>query len=192
MPKFEDKNHYQLLGVERDASTDEIKEAYREIARVFHPDSNFYDEIVEKDQSNEHLRLFQLITSAYDTLRDKTKRAEYDRTLPADAVGGKHADIVELWQSWDAPSTDELLRKKRPRQESTTWNRFGVLQSMVEENGQQEESSEHEFHFNKGAIRTREEQTDEAPKLRVNALAVFCVALLVATVGFAAVLVQNL
>ena len=47
------KNFYELLGVPRDASKAQIKDAYKDVARVFHPDSNFYDEIISiiNDQS---------------------------------------------------------------------------------------------------------------------------------------------
>ena len=62
---------YQRLGVKRGASEAEIKKAYRSLAKQLHPDRN-------KDNPNAAKR-FAEVTSAYDLLSDKDKRAQYDR-----------------------------------------------------------------------------------------------------------------
>src|SRR5215213_1140246 len=62
---------YQRLGVKRGASDDEIKKAYRSLAKQLHPDRN-------SDNPNAAKR-FSEITNAYDLLSDKDKRARYDR-----------------------------------------------------------------------------------------------------------------
>jgi DnaJ-class molecular chaperone len=62
---------YQRLGVKRGASEDEIKKAYRSLAKQLHPDRN-------KDKPDAAKR-FGEITQAYDLLSDKDKRAKYDR-----------------------------------------------------------------------------------------------------------------
>src|SRR4051794_10218338 len=62
---------YQRLGVNRGASDDEIKKAYRSLAKQLHPDRN-------SDNPNAAKR-FSEITNAYDLLSDKDKRARYDR-----------------------------------------------------------------------------------------------------------------
>src|SRR5215208_434429 len=62
---------YQRLGVKRGASEDEIKKAYRSLAKQLHPDRN-------KDKPDAAKR-FAEITHAYDVLSDKDKRARYDR-----------------------------------------------------------------------------------------------------------------
>lgn len=65
------KDYYEVLGVARDASGDEIKQAYRKLARTHHPD-------VSDDKSGAELR-FKTINEAYEVLSDPAKRAQYDR-----------------------------------------------------------------------------------------------------------------
>lgn len=84
---IEGRNYYELLGVDRTATTEQIKEAYHERARLYHPDSNFYSEIIETGLSPEELAKFQAITAAYTTLANKSKRADYDTTLPPELQG---------------------------------------------------------------------------------------------------------
>lgn len=86
MGSWESKNYYQILGVPQDAPVERIKEAYRDIARVYHPDSNFYSDLVNEPLSTEHLDVFKRITAAYNTLINPDKRARYDELLPKGLV----------------------------------------------------------------------------------------------------------
>jgi len=62
-------DHYQILGVDRDASFDEIKKAYRRLAREYHPDVNPDPASAEK---------FKEISTAYEVLSDPDKRQRFD------------------------------------------------------------------------------------------------------------------
>jgi len=66
-----EKDYYQLLGVKKSATDDEIKKAYRTLAKKYHPDKNKGN----KEAENK----FKEISEAYAVLSDKEKRAQYDR-----------------------------------------------------------------------------------------------------------------
>ncbi len=76
------RNYYELLGVPRDASREEIKRAYRDIALVYHPDSHYFDDILHQQLTEDQVEIFKLITAAYHTLINADSRREYDATLP--------------------------------------------------------------------------------------------------------------
>ncbi|UQN15963.1 molecular chaperone DnaJ [Gulosibacter sp. ACHW.36C] len=72
-------DHYETLGVSREASPEEIKKAYRKLARQLHPDVNPSPEAAEK---------FKDVTAAYDTLSDPQRRQQYDLGDAGGAGGG--------------------------------------------------------------------------------------------------------
>jgi molecular chaperone DnaJ len=83
---------YSVLEVQRGASDDEVKAAYRKLAMRYHPDRN--------NGSKEAEEKFKQITEAYDVLRDPNKRAAYDRYGEAGLRGGggagfHHVDLSE-------------------------------------------------------------------------------------------------
>ena len=67
---MEFKDYYKVLGVERTASEDEVKKAFRKLARKHHPDVN---------KASGAAARMQELNEAYDVLRDPQKRAAYDQ-----------------------------------------------------------------------------------------------------------------
>lgn len=65
------RDYYELLGVGRTASADEIKKAYRKLAMKYHPDRNPDNKTAEQN--------FKDVSEAYEVLSDSTKRQQYDR-----------------------------------------------------------------------------------------------------------------
>ena len=80
------RDYYEILNVERNASGDEIKRAYRKLAVKFHPDKNPDDPHAEEK--------FKELGEAYDVLMDEQKRAAYDRYGHAAFAQGGPADAA--------------------------------------------------------------------------------------------------
>lgn len=79
----EEKDYYQILGVSRNASPDDLRKAYRNLAKKYHPDANQDDKQAEER--------FKEVTEAYEVLRDPEKRMAYDRFGMAGVKGGFQA-----------------------------------------------------------------------------------------------------
>ena len=66
------QNHYEVLGIGGDAGPEEIRKAYRSLARTYHPDASTHPNATE---------MFERITEAYIVLSDPEAREEYDRNV---------------------------------------------------------------------------------------------------------------
>src|SRR5215212_652316 len=82
------KDYYEILGIKKDAKADEIKKAYRRLARKHHPDVNPNDKISEDK--------FKDVQEAYDVLSDEKKRKVFDRF-------GYYADNLDPDSPFTAP-----------------------------------------------------------------------------------------
>jgi DnaJ-class molecular chaperone len=85
-------NLYETLGVKRDASTDDIRKAYRKLARKHHPDVNPGNKSAEDK--------FKAISSAYEVLSDDAKRKAYDEFGEASLQGGFDPAKAREYASW--------------------------------------------------------------------------------------------
>lgn len=77
---MEKKSYYDILGVGKDSSNDEIKSAFKKLALKYHPDHNPGDEAAAEK--------FKEINEAYQTLSDPQKRAAYDNPASSAGFGG--------------------------------------------------------------------------------------------------------
>lgn len=124
-------NPYEVLGVSREASADEIRAAYRRLALKYHPDRNPGDAQAEER--------FKAISEAYATLRDPDARARFDRYGSAQPSGGQ-PDMSDVdWQTifreadinidWDA-------RGGAPKTGNAVFDvLFGAVTGMMRQSG---------------------------------------------------------
>ncbi|HEY9697743.1 MAG TPA: J domain-containing protein [Trichocoleus sp.] len=121
------RNYYGILGVSRDATIEEIKKAYRKLARQYHPDMNPGDNAAEEK--------FKDLGEAYEVLSDTSKRAQYDQfssfwkrdgfqgnTPRSKGWGGlgRNAEDIDFGQFRDFNSFVDQLLNRRTNSSTTT------------------------------------------------------------------------
>ncbi|XP_011640486.1 protein tumorous imaginal discs, mitochondrial-like isoform X2 [Pogonomyrmex barbatus] len=105
------RNYYEILGVSKNASAKDIKKAYYQLAKKYHPDTNKGD-----PDANQK---FQEVSEAYEVLSDETKRREYDTwgaTSEQMGMGMGHQsqgpkNYSQHWQYRSTINAEELFRK---------------------------------------------------------------------------------
>ncbi|HYV04811.1 MAG TPA: DnaJ domain-containing protein [Blastocatellia bacterium] len=87
-------DHYEVLGLSRQATTGEIKASYYRMAKKFHPDR--YRHTEQGELLGQLETLFALITQAYDTLTDRTQRAAYDDRIRKSPSSSSASPAIKL------------------------------------------------------------------------------------------------
>jgi hypothetical protein len=107
------RDYYAILGVPRDATQEQIKEAYRRLVKIYHPDRNPFPEAEE---------MFKLINEAYHVLSDPAKRAEYNVLYDAVMAKTSAHTVAEMrggisrsgaHETYAAQETEELTEAER-------------------------------------------------------------------------------
>lgn len=106
------RNYYDILGVEPNVSTTEIKKAFRKLARQYHPDLNPGDKVAEEK--------FKDIGEAYEVLSDETKRVEYDQ-------------YSRYWQQKSNASKIKPPFGRTSRPSETDYSQYGDFSRFLEE-----------------------------------------------------------
>ena len=111
-------NYYQILGLQRDVSQEEIKKAYRRIAKQYHPDSNPGNREAEKK--------FKEASEAYEVLSNEEKRENYDHKLIAEqkkSTGESFANFFGF-----RPSDSKTDEGKNRKTSNTKTNPFDTTE----------------------------------------------------------------
>ena len=113
-------DHYETLGVSRDASADDIKRAYRQLARQLHPDANPDDPTAEAR--------FKEVALAYETLSDPDRRRQYDMFGDAGPQAGSPFGAGGLGDIFDMFFTGD---RARTQQEGSTGLGLFIAKNIV-------------------------------------------------------------
>ena len=110
------RDYYEVLGVEKNATDEEIKKAYRKMAKKYHPDAN-------PDNKQEAEAKFKEVNEAYETLSDSQKRQMYDQfghNGPQGGFGGGNG-----YYSYSSSGFDGFGDFKCSRRSETSYFLYG-------------------------------------------------------------------
>jgi len=107
------QDYYEILGLTSKATSDDIKKAYRELAKKYHPDIN-------KSSTSEEL--FKLISEAYEVLGDDAKRTQYDlyRKFESEPGTMEEEPVKPAPEKSDSPASVSEVPKYRERPPRST------------------------------------------------------------------------
>lgn len=107
---LEGQSHYEILGVARGASSDEIAAAFTALARAWHPDRSNPE---HADVRESVTRVFARMTEAYRVIGQQASRDEYERSLGAGSEDAEQAQVDKVLRSAESFQKAEILLKKR-------------------------------------------------------------------------------
>ena len=146
------EDFYSILGVDRNASEDAIKSAYRKLAMQHHPDKNPGDKAAEE--------MMKKLNQAWDTLGDPAKRKAYDvrRAIPFNGFGGAHSSatrnpFADLW---------EAVRRRKQEEAAAQARQTSGSSSDTGHRANNDSESNTGESFWERASRAREEQANRA------------------------------
>jgi len=136
-----DRNFYELLGIGRNAAAQEVKRAYFEMAKLYHPDMHFSPEM--SDMKKQLAALFDAVHEAYATLADQAKRDRYDRELAKGTAahqGTQHERPVQ-------PDTKQAaaIRSEEGMKQFNQGNFWGAEESFLQAVHLDPENAEYVF-----------------------------------------------
>ncbi len=119
------KDYYKVLGVEKNATTDEIKKAFKKLAKQYHPDAN---------KNNDADAKFKEINEAYEVLKDPDKRAKYDNLGSSwnrhRSQGGSSDDFN--WNDWAGRQQQQASRKRSGQTVGDFFDNSGGISDFFE------------------------------------------------------------
>ncbi len=107
--EFQNKNHWEVLGIERSASTDLVKDAFQEKAKYYHPDR--FRRVSDPDLQEKISFIFCRVKEAYDTLSTQAKAEDYKK------LEEKESQYEEKQKTWTSPSEAAKDKDKRKEKE---------------------------------------------------------------------------
>ncbi|XP_074589607.1 chaperone protein dnaJ 20, chloroplastic-like [Curcuma longa] len=126
---------YDLLGVPSSGSAGEIKKAYKQLARKYHPD------VSPPERAEEYTRRFIEVQEAYETLSDPRRRAVYDRYMCSGFSGlrraGEESMVRSNWRARWSDQIEELEKKSmNDNEETLSWGARMRKKTIMEEMNQ--------------------------------------------------------
>jgi hypothetical protein len=112
---------YHVLGVSRDASTDDIRKAYRALMKKYHPDIN---------ASGDAIRMTTMINEAYDLLTDPEKRSAYNNRIFAFDLSDLKEDPDEVYKRESTARNAEQAREKAKKKAERELKLYQVLRIL--------------------------------------------------------------
>ena len=125
------KNLYEVLGVEKTANTEEIKKAYKKLARLYHPDMHANASAEEKEI---YEAMFKEVNNAHDILSNPKKKAEYDCELAYQAARKAYTSQNSSYNRESRQHNyNQNTEEYSASQEEENFNPVDILEEMIYE-----------------------------------------------------------